>query len=562
MNRSEVARSSSKLSSGIVGLDSILMGGYPARRASLIMGETGSGKTTLSLFFLISGLQAGESVVLVTCSEPPEHLIDYIDGYGFPGTEWAEDGRLRVVDLRPNPGDIVAGAYELTPILLRVEGAVKMSGATRLVVDMLENLDIAFQDSGRPRKELQQLFDWVTEIGLTAIMNCGTPQVSRNAGILAEYLAEYYAGCVIKLSQRVENRLMTRVLRVVKLRGGGHGTDEYPFSMDARGVGILPVSDVLLNAEASTERISTGLAELDEMLGGEGYYAGSITMISGQAGSGKSTFAAQFCKAALNTGRRALFVSFEESRTEILRNMEPVGIDLAPHLADGSLDIFPIRPTEVGLESHLLNLARRIDENNHEIVVLDPVSAFIDMGQPMEVKMMLLRLIDFLKLRGATTVMTELIKVQVNPVDEIAVSSLTNMWIQLRSVESNGEFNRLLYILKSRGLPGSNQVREFRITSQGIVIEDMYIGTGSMVFGAERAARMAIEEEETKTRDATLQRVREALDIEQKAFEARQKEIDAEHIGRMKELESEIRAIERRIATDQEARADVRRSRK
>ncbi len=561
MNRSEAANGSSKASSGIEGLDSILMGGYPARRASLIMGEAGSGKTTLSLFFLVAGLQAGESVVLVTCSEPPEHMIEYIDGYGFPGTGWAADGRLRIVDLRPNPTDIVAGEYELTPILLRVENAVKTSEATRLVIDMLENLDVAFQDSGRPRRELQQLFSWVAGTGLTTIMNCGTPHASASAGILAEYLAEYYAGCVIKLSQRVENRLMTRVLRIVKLRGSGHGTDEYPFSMDAQGVGILPISDVLLNAEASMEQLSTGLAELDDMLGGDGYYTGSIAMVSGLVGTGKSTFAAQFCKAALDAGRRALFVSFEEPRTEILRNMKSVGIDLGPHLADGSLDMFSVRPTEAGLETHLLNLARRIDDGNRDVVVLDPISAFIDMGRPTEIKIMLLRLIDFLKLRGVTTVMTELVRSGVNPVDQIAVSSLTNIWIELRAIESNGEFNRLLYILKSRGLPGSNQVREFRITNQGIMIEDIYIGTGSMVFGAARAARQVIEEEEIENRDAVLQRVREALDLEQRAFKARQREIDAEHAARMQDLESEVRAIERRIATEQEARADIRRTR-
>lgn len=458
--------SHAKTPSGIRGLDAILEGGYPAGAPALVTGGPGTGKTVFGLSFIHGGLGAGEGAVMVTCDERPGRLLSYMDALGMAGSRALDEGRLQILDMRPGVDEEVAGAYDLDVIRLRIEGAVAATGATRLVIDSLDNLQLAL-GGDRLRTEILALFEWLRDAGLTTLV---TLSASTGSGVMHRF-EEYASDCVIHLSQQLSERLMTRYLWVVKMRGAGHGTNEYPFLLDGQGVSILPVTGTELKAAAPTTRTTTGIAGLDAMLGGAGYLDGSTLMVSGSAGTGKSLLAASLLHAALQAGRRAAYISLEESPEEIRRNLRAVGIDLAPFLESGALEMHSVRSVEMGLESHLIRISERVEQAAVQFMVIDPISALADLGSPLQVKMMLVRFTNYLKARGVSLLLTELLPDGARDTSTMNISSLSDVWIRLRQVESGGEVRRVIQLVKARGGASSGGLRGFTIGAGGIRIE-------------------------------------------------------------------------------------------
>ena len=284
-------------------------------------------------------------------------------------------------------------------------------------------------------------------------------------------LEEYVADCVILLDHRVVDQVSTRRLRIVKYRGTVHGTSEYPFLIGKNGISVLPITSLALDHKVSNKRISTGIKEIDNMLDGKGFYRGSSVLISGTAGTGKSSLVAAIVDAACSRGERCLYFAFEESTSQILRNMRSIGIDLAPHVKKGLIQFHVARPTQYGLEMHLVNMYDLINEYDPDVVVLDPITDFFAVGTQAEVKATITRIIDFLKTRQITGFFTSYTSEEEGADQSIVgVSSLIDAWISLRNLEINGERHRGLFILKSRGMPHSSQIRSFHLTDDGIKI--------------------------------------------------------------------------------------------
>lgn len=374
---------------------------------------------------------------------------------------------------------------------MRIGLAIDEIGAKRVALDTIEALFTGFSNLGALRAELRRLFRWLKDRGVTAIITG-----ERGEGTLTRHgLEEYVSDCVILLDHRVIDQIATRRLRVVKYRGSEHGTNEYPFLIDKSGISVLPVTSLELAHSASGERILSGVPGLDEMLGGEGFWRASSILMSGGAGSGKTTIAAQFVAEACRRGERALYFAFEESPGQIARNMRSVGIDLSPGLESGALRFVAARPTLTGLEMHLARMHREVEQFLPQVVVIDPIINFAAVGSVTEVRSMLLRLIDYLKSLGVTALFTAVEGGRAPDTEQAAVSSLMDAWVRLQMIEGSGERNRALYVIKARGIAHSNQVREFILTDHGVVLRDAYLGLGGVLTGAARVAQEARESE-------------------------------------------------------------------
>ncbi|MBK1700408.1 ATPase domain-containing protein [Thiococcus pfennigii] len=563
---------------GIAGLDRILRGGVPAGRPTLLRGAAGTGKTVIALTFLCHGIAAGEPGVLVTFDESPEALLAHAEGFGFPARRHVAEGRLRILDMRPDRNEVQVGeTIELTVILARIAHALEGLAATRLVIDAIDGIEATFASYPSLRSELARVFDWIRERRVTCLITTGERgEFSTRYG-----LEDYVADCVIALRQEVTNRVMTRVLRVVKRRGGAHETNEYPFLLDAGGLFLVPVTGAELTAKVSDRRLSTGIPGLDAMLGGDGPYRGSTVLLSGQAGTGKTSLACSLVRAACEAGLAVLYISFEESIDELTRNQRVLGLDLARYRRDGheaagpedhqddhrddhpkdGLVLRPVRAVELGLEEHLMRVMRLIGEYRPDLVVLDPISSLAGRGHDPAAKETLLRLLHLLKAEGVTLIATELLSDDGGGVSHLDVSSMIDVWIRLRRHENDGEINRLITVVKARGLPISNQVKEFRISGAGLAIEEPYLGTGGIAYGTARLARAAEDEAELEQLDQELERARHARDqlTEVTAAAARLARIEEEAKGA--ELDRRIAQIEQRLAQIARARAAVSRGR-
>ena len=529
-----------KIATGIKGLDSVLGGGYPAGSPILLRGSPGTGKTVFGLWFIYEQLKQGLSTILIACEEPPEKLLNYMDAFGMKGSEYHQSGKLTILDFRPNLRDQVDGDFSLTPILKRLSFALEKTHASTLVLDSLQNL-LWGLGVNHPGKELLELFDWVRERQVTTLTTMSM-QPSRDDSNMLE---EYSVDCVIYLSQNIEQRMMTRNLRVMKMRGSAHGTNEYPFALTARGVSLLPVTDPQIIGEVDMNRVSTGIATLDEMLGGEGYFRGTTLIASGKAGCGKTILGFHFALAAIKAGQKVLFVSFEESQNLLQRNLLSVGLDLAKPLKQKQLVIHAARAVEKGLEDHLIEIMDLVTEVSADFVILDPISALIDLGSPSQVKMMMVRFVTNMKSRGTTLLMTELLSMGEDVASRLMVSSLADSWLSLRQIESNGEFNRLISVIKSRGSKTSNQVKEFNITSQGIAIEEPYIGDGEVVVGSEKVARIALDEELVAIKQYELQRIEQEMKALQQAHEANEALQTSQYQVKLSELQGRVDELKR-----------------
>jgi circadian clock protein KaiC len=542
-----------KITTGLKGLDTILKGGYPAASPTLLKGGPGTGKTVFSLSFAHAQLQQGGSAVITTCDESPERLVGYMDQFGMAGRKHLASGKLVILDFRPNLNETLVGEYDLSPILLRISHAIENNDARILVIDSLQNLLLGLGLS-KPRKEILELFDWIREKGVTTLVTMSASYDNQQQSLLEEYAVD----CVIHLNQNLDNQLMTRYIRVVKMRGSDHGSNSYPFSLTHSGVSLLPITATRLDNSMELERISTGIPRIDKMLGGEGYYKGASLMISGRSGSGKTILASTMLNHVLQRGEKAIYVSFEESDEDLKRNLQSVGIDFSSYCDSGQLVIHSGRAIEMGLEDHLITIIDLIEKESPELVVLDPVSALIDMGSSRMVKMLMIRFISYIKGLGSTQVLTELLPDASDDYSDLAISSLVDTWFRLRQVESNGELNRLINVVKSRGSKTSNQLKEFTIGENGIMLEDPYIGEGTVVVGSAKISRIEQDREEAERKHYELEHVEHALATLQAAYESRQKVLGAEFETEKHDLMRKVKELKRQASQVVDQRETMR----
>ncbi len=479
-----------KAATGISGFDEITVGGLPAGRPTLVCGGPGCGKTLFAMTFLVNGAtQFDEPGVFMSFEEASEDLVQNVVSLGYNVQELIDEKRMALDYVRVEKGEIEeAGEYDLDGLFVRLGYAIDQIGAKRVVLDTLEVLFAGLGNTDILRAELRRLFAWLKERGVTAVITA-----ERGEGSLTRYgLEEYISDCVLFLDNRVEHQITTRLIRVVKYRGSAHGTNEYPFLIDDQGISVLPITSAGLSHTTNNEAISTGVASLDAMLGVGGFYRGSSILVSGTAGTGKTSLANHFVDAACRRGEKCLYFAFEESPAQVVRNMRSIGIDLEPWVTAGLLRFEAARPSLFGLEMHLARIHREIESFKPDVVVLDPISSL--RGEQGEVHSALLRVIDLLKNRGTTAFLTNLVSGgHVIDGTDVGMSSLMDTWLSLIHVESNGERNRGLYVLKSRGMSHSNQVREFEITRQGVQLVSTYLGVAGVLTGSARIAREAAD---------------------------------------------------------------------
>ncbi len=515
-----------KSPTGIRGLDEITYGGLPKGRPTLICGNAGCGKTVLGMQFLINGaVHYNEPGVFLSFEETEEDLVKNFSSFGYDLPGLAQRKLLAIDYVYIERSEIEeTGEYSLDGLFIRLGLAIDTLGARRVVLDSIEALFSGLSNTGILRAELRRLFRWLKEKGVTAIVTA-----ERGENSLTRYgLEEYIADCVILLDFRVENQISTRRLRVVKFRGSFHGNDEYPFLISTNGFTLQPITSVGLDYPVSTERISSGIPRLDAMLGGSGYFRGTTILISGTAGTGKSSLSAYFARAACQRGERCLYLAFEEAGTQIVRNMRSIGLDLQPWVDQGLLRFMAGRPMQEGLEKHLMLIQETIIDFDPKVVIIDPITNLIMAGSVLQTKAMLIRLLDFLKMRGITCQITDLTH-EMGQSEQTSeqISSLIDTWILVRDIEINGERNRGLYILKSRGMAHSNQIREFLMSDQGIDLLEVYLGPNGMLTGSARATQEAemrdealARQQEVARRQRDLSRKRHTLELQLTALQA------------------------------------------
>jgi len=527
-------RTLAKAPTGIVGLDEITGGGFPRGRPTLVCGSAGCGKTLLAMEFLVRGItQFGEPGVFMAFEETSEELTQNVRSLGFDLDDLAEQKKFAVDFVRVERNEIAeTGEYDLEGLFVRLGYAIDSVGAKRVVLDTIETLFGGLSNFAIVRGELRRLFRWLKDKGVTAVITgeSGDGTLTRHG------LEEYVSDCVIHLDHRVTEQVSTRRLRIVKYRGTTHGTNEYPFLIDEDGISVLPVTSLGLQHEVSAERVSSGVPRLDTMLGGKGYFRRSTVLVSGTAGSGKTSLAAHFAAAACQRGERSLYLSFEESPAQLLRNMRSIGIDLEPWVKKGLLRFHATRASIHGLEMHLTTIHKLVREFQPRVVIMDPISSLVAAGTRRGANVMLTRLIDFLKLQEITALLTNLTSGdEALEKTDVDISSLVDTWLLLRDLELGGERNRVMYVLKSRGMAHSNQMREFLLTNRGVELQDVYVGAEGVLTGSARQAQEAKEktaallrQQEVEGKQRERERKREALEariaVMRKEFEAEDEE--------------------------------------
>jgi circadian clock protein KaiC len=551
-----------KVRTGIAGFDEITGGGLPQGRPSLVVGGAGAGKTLFAMEFLVHGaLDYDEPGVFFAFEENADELAQNVASLGFDLKALEAAGRILVDHIHIERSEIEeTGEYDLEGLFIRIGLAIDTIGAKRVVLDTLEALFSGLSNEGILRAELRRLFRWLKDKGVSTIITAeqGSGKFTRHG------LEEYVSDAVIFLDHRIENQLSTRRLRVVKYRGSSHGTNEYPFLIGKNGFEVLPITSLGLKHVASSEHISTGVARLDTMLGGHGPYRGSTLLVSGTAGSGKSSLAAHFASAACERGEKCLYFAFEESESQVIRNMRSIGIDLEPWVKNGLLRFEATRPAQYGLEVHLARIHQMIREFEPRVVVIDPITDLIALGSELEVKAMLVRVIDFLKSRQITAFFTSLTTGgSALEQSEIGVSSLIDTWLLVREVEMNGERSRGMYILKSRGMPHSNQIREFLLTDHGVELVDVYLGPNGALMGSARLAQEASLSADAEARRQEFEIQKVALESKRKLAEAQIIALQAELAGAEAELQKSLESAqhaERRTEQDRAAIAKLRKA--
>lgn len=495
-----------KTPTGIAGLDEITEGGLPTGRPTLICGEAGCGKTLMSAEFIVRGaVQFNEPGVFVAFEEKSDELAANVASLGFDLKKLQADKKIKIDHVHIDRSEIEeTGEYDLEGLFIRMGHAIDSIGAKRVVLDTLENLFAGLDNLAVLRTELRRLFSWLKEKGVTAII---TGERGDGPSLTRQGLEEYVSDCVILLDHRVINQISTRRLRIIKYRGTVHGTNEYPFLIDEDGISVLPVTSLKMSNTVSSERISTGVPALDDMLCGKGLYRGGSVLVSGTAGTGKTSLAASFANETCTQGEKCIYFALEESPMQIIRNMQSIGVNLQKHVDKGLLFFNASRPNLYGLEMHLVAMHKLIKKHQPKVVIIDPITNFINIGSVSEVKNMLVRMIDFLQQEQISVMFTALsLNTIVNEQTDEGVSSLVDAWILVRDIEFNGERNRGLYLMKSRGMKHSNQVREFIITDNGIDLVDVYVGPDGILTGSARKQQELIEETSEAIRSQAVSR--------------------------------------------------------
>jgi len=549
-----------KALTGIAGFDEITEGGLPRGRASLVCGSAGCGKTLFATEFLVNGARLfSEPGVLMAFEETSDELIVNAASLKFDLDTLVRNRTLVIDHVHVDSHEVAeTGEYDLEGLFIRLRHAIESIGARRVVLDTIETLFSGFSNEGLLRSEIRRLFQFLKSFGVTAVITAERGEKSLTRFGLEEYVAD----CVILLDHRIADQVSTRRMRVVKYRGSTHGSNEYPFLIDERGFSVLPITSLGLRHQVSNEVISTGVADLDAMMGAGGLYRGTTAMISGTAGTGKTSLANAMARATCERGERVLYFAFEESPEQIARNMRSVGIDLRPHLESGLLRILAQRPFMFGLEMHLVTIHRESEQFNPSVVILDPISNFLSGGTARDVNAMMVRLVDYLKSRGVTTFLTCLTEGgEAVEATNIGISSIIDVWLLVRDLEVSGERNRGLFVLKARGMGHSNQVREFTMDSRGIHLSEVYLGPAGMLTGSARVAQEASErdaalrrKDDTARKMAQLERRRQAMEARIAAIRA---EFEAEETEAREGFASDAE-VERRLVED---RAEMWRSR-
>lgn len=501
--KKNVSKFLQKTPTGIEGFDEITFGGLPKGRPTLIAGNTGCGKTLFGMEFLVRGAtQYDEPGVMMSFEENVEELSKNFSSLGFNINELISQKKLHIEFVDIERSEIEeTGEYDLEGLFIRLDYAIKNIKAKRVVLDTIETLFSGLPNETILRAELRRLFRWLKSRGVTAIITGekGEHTLTRHG------LEEYVADCVILLDHVIVDMVATRRLRVVKYRGSTHGTGEFPFLIQENGITILPITSLSLEHAVSKERISSGISDLDLMLEGKGFFRGSSILVSGTSGTGKTTIAAHFAAAACRRNEKVLFVAFEESGNQIIRNMLSVGTDLEPFVNNGLLKLQTTRPTAFGIEMHLANIHNLINSFKPKVVIIDPISNLVSSWALIEVKSMLIRLIDFFKMNQISAMFTNLVSGDFMENTEAGVSSLMDAWVLVKTLENNGERNRGIYVLKARGMQHSNQIREFIITSKGINLVSAYTGANGVLTGTARAAQETLDKASQIIRDQEIE---------------------------------------------------------
>jgi circadian clock protein KaiC len=537
-----------KSPTGIQGFDEITAGGLPAGRPTLVCGGAGCGKTLFGMEFLVRGAtQFDEPGVFMSFEETNEELITNVASLGFDLEDLIKHKKIALDHVHVERSEIEeTGEYDLEGLFIRLGYAIDSIGAKRVVLDTIESLFAGLPNQLILRAELRRLFRWLKEKGVTAVITGerGDETLTRQG------LEEYVSDCVIMLDHRVTEQTSTRRLRVVKYRGSIHGTNEYPFLIDETGFSVLPVTSLGLEHIVTDERISSGIKALDDMLEGKGYFRGSTILVSGTAGIGKTSTAAHFAEAACKRGERVLFFCFEESPNQLMRNMLSIGIRLEPWVRKGLLRFQATRPTFYGLEMHLAVTHKFVNEFKPDVVILDPINTFIVGDKEFEIKTVLMRIVDFLKVKQITALFTSLTSGECRmESSDVGISSLIDTWLLLRDIELNGERNRGMYVLKSRGIANSNQIREFVLTNHGVELRDVYIGSNGVLTGSARIAQEALENSEVLTRKHTIELKKREIARKRREIEAKVAtmlaDFGSEESEALKNIEDEKEMIKR-----------------
>jgi len=535
---------------GIGGLDEITEGGLPRGRPTLIAGASGTGKTLLAMQFLVNrASKYGEPGVFVTFEESAPEMITNFASFGWDLDKLIEQRKLAIECVSVSDVPITeTGAYSLDGLLIRLDNAISSIEARNIVLDPMQMLYTQLSDVPLLRGELQRLLQWLKSKEVTAIVTS-----ERQEGVSSQSLESYASDCVILLGNRISDTVATRHLRIAKYRGSRHATDEFPFYIGERGLSVLPITSVLPNYGASSERITTGIERLDTLLDGGGYYRHSSILVSGDAGTGKTSLATHFARSTCERGERCLYLAFEEAKDQVFRNMRSIGTDLERHVKSGLLDFRTMRPTMYGLETHLVVMEKLVDEFKPAVIIVDPVSNLSDIGTIRATKSMLARFVDFLKARQVTALFTWLR--QSGGETEVGVSSVMDVWISLRMVESDGEQNRLLHIIKARGMAHSRQVREFVLSAKGVQLLDVYVGPSGVLTGSARVAQENRERAEKLERQRRFERQQSELKRKKLELEAQMAALKAE----IKEVQDELELSVSEEKTDRRATSEAAR---
>ena len=511
-----------KVPSGIKGFDVITGGGLPQGRPALVSGGPGCGKTLFAMEFIIRGItDYNEPGVFVAFEEKIDDLKKNFKSLGFDLEDLIKQKKLILDHIFIDRTEIEeTGEYDLEGLFIRLGAMIDEVGAKRIAIDTLEAIFSGFCNEAILRSEIRRLFLWLKGRGITAVVTG-----ERGERTITKFgLEEYVADCVITLDHRITNQIATRRLRIIKYRGTVHGTDEYPFLISADGISVLPITSMSLSHVATKERIGSGIPRLDTMLGGKGYYRGSSILVSGQAGTGKTSISATFADAACRRGEKCLFMIFEESESQITRNMKSIGINFDPWVKKGLLKFHAVRPTAYSLEMHLSMMINLIEDFEPQVIAVDPISNLYPIGDDIQVRSMLMRLIDYAKSNAITALFTNLSSDEATNAyalesTQMHVSSLMDTWLILKHIEGNGERNRVFSIAKARGLSHSNQIREFILTDRGIQLIDLYRGNEGVLFGSARIAQESREAAKRVIMNEEIERKQRELDRKKRIME-------------------------------------------